>query len=76
MGVGQFLYRVAVSNILTIFYSFLTVFLFGVQYLKNPFKNPWAPKLRLMPPTRLTDPKYGMHKYVKVNVSTKSTLTF
>lgn len=69
MSVGQFLYRVAVSNVLTLVYSFLTVLLFGLQYLKNPFKNPWTPKLRLLPPARLLDTKYGLHKYIKVNVS-------
>lgn len=42
---------------------------FALVYLKNPFSNPWAQKLKLEPPARLTDPKYGVHKYIKVNVS-------
>ncbi|KAJ0179490.1 hypothetical protein K1T71_005202 [Dendrolimus kikuchii] len=33
----------------------------------NPFSNPWALKLRLVPPACLTDQKYGVHKYLKVN---------
>lgn len=42
---------------------------FGLAYIKNPFSSPWTQKLKLEPPSRLTDPKYGVHKYIKVNVS-------
>ncbi|CAG4951296.1 unnamed protein product [Parnassius apollo] len=47
--------------------SVLVLVLFAIAYLKNPFRNPWDLKLRLVPPANLTDPKYGVHKYVKAN---------
>lgn len=43
--------------------------MFAVVYLKNPFSSPWPQKLKLEPPARLTDPKYGAHQYVIANVS-------
>lgn len=61
--------RYVVSNILTVYYSALVLFSFLITFLKNPFKNPWEQKLVLVPPARLSDPKYGVHKYVKANVS-------
>ncbi|KAJ8727139.1 hypothetical protein PYW08_015536 [Mythimna loreyi] len=67
MSVSQWLYRVVVSNLLTLYYSIQILFMFALVYLKNPFSNPWAQKLKLEPPARLTDPKYGVHKYIKVN---------
>ncbi|XP_069355244.1 uncharacterized protein [Maniola hyperantus] len=33
----------------------------------NPFSDPWAMKLKLVPPACLFDPKYGVHKYIKAN---------
>lgn len=61
--------RFLVSNALTVYYSVITLISFAIAYLTNPFKNPWELKLRLMPPACLSDPKYGVHKYVKANVS-------
>ncbi|CAB3228632.1 unnamed protein product [Arctia plantaginis] len=43
------------------------LFVFALTYLKNPLRNPWAQKLKLEPPSKLTDPKYGVHKSLKVN---------
>ncbi|XP_068627934.1 epoxide hydrolase 3-like [Battus philenor] len=59
--------RFVISNILTLYYGFITLFGLAIAYLKNPFKNPWELKLVLVPPANLTDPKYGVHKYVKAN---------
>lgn len=61
------IYRFVWSNVLTVFYSFLALLMFAVEYLKNPFRSPWAQKLRLVPPKPLSDPIYGVHKYIKVN---------
>ena len=69
MSVCQCLHRVVVSNLLSLYYSIQMLFVFALVYLKNPFASPWAQKLKLEPPARLTDPKYGVHKYIKVNVS-------
>ncbi|XP_038213489.1 epoxide hydrolase 1-like [Zerene cesonia] len=67
MSVITLLKRFVVSNVLTLYYSMLVVFWFAVNYLKNPFRNPWTTKVRLEPPTRLSEPKYGVHKYIKAN---------
>lgn len=63
------LHRVVLTNLLTLYYSIQMLFVFVLVYLKNSFSSPWAQKLKLEPPVRLSDPKYGMHKYIKVNVS-------
>nr|XP_021183905.2 epoxide hydrolase 3 [Helicoverpa armigera] len=67
MSACHYLQRVVVSNLLTIYYNIQMLIIFAIVYLKNPFSNPWAQKLKLEPPARLTDPKYGVHKYIKVN---------
>ncbi|XP_049865624.1 epoxide hydrolase 3-like [Pectinophora gossypiella] len=67
MSVATYMHRWFVSLLLTIYYSILVLVMFVTTYLKNPFSNPWALKLKLEPPTCLTDPKYGVHKYTKVN---------
>lgn len=55
------------SKLLCAYYSCLVLFGFFVNFLKNPFADPWAQKLRLEPPSCLTDPKYGTHKYMIFN---------
>ncbi|XP_063375171.1 epoxide hydrolase 3-like [Cydia amplana] len=67
MSVLDAITRFVVFNLLTVYYSILTLGYFAVRYVKNPFADPWAQKLRLEPPACLTDPKYGVHKYIKVN---------
>ncbi|KAF9822842.1 hypothetical protein SFRURICE_000911 [Spodoptera frugiperda] len=67
MSVLLWLQRVVYYNLLTVYYNVLMLIGFAVVYIKNPFSSPWAQKLKLEPPARLTDPKYGMHKYIKVN---------
>lgn len=69
MSVTTFLHHFIVSNLLTLYYNVVVLVIFAINYLKNPFGDPWALKLRLEPPTLLSDPKYGVHKYIKVNVS-------
>ncbi|KPJ12514.1 Epoxide hydrolase 3 [Papilio machaon] len=59
--------RFFVANILTVCYSVLVLFKFLLIFLRNPLRNPWQQKLVLVPPARLSDPKYGVHKYVKAN---------
>ncbi|XP_013175462.1 PREDICTED: epoxide hydrolase 3-like [Papilio xuthus] len=59
--------RFFVSNFLTVYYSVLILFSFLLTFLRNPLKNPWEQKLVLVPPARLSDSKYGVHKYVKAN---------
>ncbi|XP_045492507.1 epoxide hydrolase 1-like [Colias croceus] len=67
MSVITLLKHFVVSNALTLYYSMAIVIGFAVNYFKNPFRNPWATKVRLEPPARLSDPKYGVHKYLKAN---------
>ncbi|XP_075972221.1 epoxide hydrolase 4-like [Anticarsia gemmatalis] len=67
MSACSYLQRVIVTNLLTIYYSLQLLLFIGLAYLKNPFSSPFAMKLKLEPPARLTDPKYGVHKYLKVN---------
>ncbi|CAH1635337.1 unnamed protein product [Spodoptera littoralis] len=67
MSVLLWLQRVVYYNLLTVYYNVLVLIGFAVVYLKNPFSSPWTQKLKLEPPARLTDPKYGVHKYIKVN---------
>ncbi|KAH9641888.1 hypothetical protein HF086_011638 [Spodoptera exigua] len=67
MSVFLWLQRVVYYNLLTVYYNVLMLIGFLVVYLKNPFASPWTQKLKLEPPARLTDPKYGVHKYIKVN---------
>ncbi|CAK1551971.1 unnamed protein product [Leptosia nina] len=66
MNVILLLKRFAIANVLTGVYSLATLFFIALNYIKNPFKN-WAPKVKLEPPSRLSDPKFGVHKYIKAN---------
>lgn len=69
MDIFKLLYRFVLTNVMTVVYVFLAFLAMLWNYIKNPFGDPWAQKLRLEPPPPLTDPKYGVHKYIKVNVS-------
>lgn len=70
----EYLKRFVLTNLLTLYYTGVALFYCAITYLKNPFSNPWAVKLKLEPPPQLTDPKYGVHKYIKVNVSINHVL--
>ncbi|XP_041973355.1 uncharacterized protein LOC121729034 [Aricia agestis] len=59
--------RFIVANCITTVRTVLALVYIAVSYLKNPFKSPWDAKLNLIPPARLSDPKYGTHKYIKAN---------
>ncbi|XP_039746247.1 epoxide hydrolase 4-like isoform X1 [Pararge aegeria] len=68
MSVLTIVYRFCLANVLTAYYCTLTVlFSFLPKYITNPFGDPWAMKMKLEPPASLRDPKYGLHKYIKVN---------
>ncbi|XP_026326655.1 epoxide hydrolase 4-like [Hyposmocoma kahamanoa] len=67
MSVQTYIYRFIVANFLTLYYNVCVLLMFAFNYMKNPFGDPFALKLRLEPPPCLTDPKYGTHKYIKVN---------
>lgn len=69
MSVQTYVYRFIVANFLTIYYNVCVLLTFVFNYMKNPFGDPFALKLKLEPPSCLADPKYGTHKYIKVNVS-------
>ncbi|XP_050362655.1 epoxide hydrolase 3-like [Nymphalis io] len=60
-------YRFVIANALTLLYTAKALVGIFINIILNPFKNPWAMKLKLEPPANLTDPKYGVHKYIKVN---------
>ncbi|XP_050672329.1 epoxide hydrolase 3-like [Leptidea sinapis] len=59
--------RFMAAKLLTLYHSLQVILFLLVTWLKNPFRNPWSVKLKLEPPARLTDPKYGTHKYLKAN---------
>ncbi|VVC91708.1 unnamed protein product [Leptidea sinapis] len=59
--------RFMTAKLLTLYHSLQVILFLLVTWLKNPFRNPWSVKLKLEPPARLTDPKYGTHKYLKAN---------
>lgn len=69
MELSTHLYRFTVVNVLTVFYNLLVLLLIGLNSVKSLFVNSSTPKRKLEPPACLTDPKYGVHKYIKVNVS-------
>lgn len=61
--------RFILANFYTVLNNILGIFFIIVTYLKNPFKCPWEVKRQLMPPPPLSDRQYGVHKYLKANVS-------
>lgn len=67
MSPCSYFQRVITTNLLTLYYTLKVIFMLALGCLIKPFSNPWALKLKLVPPARLTDPKYGVHKYIKVN---------
>ncbi|CAH2092306.1 unnamed protein product [Euphydryas editha] len=60
-------YRFIRANVKTLLGVIQALVFIFVTIVKNPFKNPWVTKLKLEPPAELTDPKYGVHKYIKAN---------
>ncbi|XP_026765361.2 epoxide hydrolase 4-like [Galleria mellonella] len=55
------------SNYFTILYSILALWTLTLNYVKNIFLSSSSQKRKLEPPACLFDPKYGLHKYIKVN---------
>lgn len=60
-------YRFILGNVLSLIAGIGACLGIIINILRNPFKNPWATKLKLEPPAALSDPKYGVHKYIKAN---------
>lgn len=54
--------------LLCLVYSITAAYKLLVIYVKNFSSQPWKPKDRPNPPAALSDPKYGVHKFVTVNV--------
>lgn len=54
---------------LCLFYTSIVAIALAVKYILNSGDEVWKPKERLIPPKCLSDPKYGEHKYMNVNVS-------
>lgn len=50
-------------------FSALSVVQLLVIYIKKFSTQPWKPKERPQAPACLTDPKYGVHEFVELNVS-------
>lgn len=63
------LINVAIVWSLAIYYSVLVCFSIAKDWLLRFDQKPWQSKTRNEPPECLKDPKYGVHKYVRVNVS-------
>lgn len=54
---------------LSIYYSVIVSVILVAEYLSIWQEKPWKCKKRDEPPKCLSDPKYGTHKYMLVNVS-------
>lgn len=63
------LINVAIVWSLAIYYSVLVCLSIAKDWLLRFDQKPWQSKTRNEPPECLKDPKYGVHKYVRVNVS-------
>ncbi|XP_013174998.1 PREDICTED: epoxide hydrolase 3-like [Papilio xuthus] len=59
--------RFFVANILTAVYSGLVAIVIFLGSLIHQLKNIGKQKPKFDPPASLTDPKYGVHKYIKAN---------
>lgn len=63
-------WRILVANIITVISSCIFVPLGVLSFIvKHPFRNPFKVNPVIDPPSRLSDPKYGTHKFIKANVS-------
>lgn len=58
-----------VTYSLCLFYSFLSVLYLGIRFLTKYHTKFWIPKVRKNPPACLSNPEFGDHKYIRVNVS-------
>lgn len=74
MSVLTVVKRFAVANFLTVFYCSIALFKLLLKYVTNPLGDMGPKKLKLEPPACLVDPKYGVHKYIKANVSTNNAI--
>lgn len=61
--------KVVVVWSLATYFSVVVGFHIAKDWLLRFHQKPWQSKKRDEPPKCLKDPKYGMHKYVRVNVS-------
>lgn len=59
------------TYVLCLFYSSLSIIYLLVKYIQNDPKF-WIPKLRKEPPACLSNPEFGTHKYIQLNVSNLS----
>ncbi|XP_053599760.1 epoxide hydrolase 1-like [Plodia interpunctella] len=60
-------YRCVLTYALSFLYTGLALAFLSINYVKKVFTDPGYKKLKLLRPTYLVDPKYGVHKYIKVN---------
>ncbi|CAH0721525.1 unnamed protein product, partial [Brenthis ino] len=67
MSLVTICYRFVLANVITLVTAVFGCLHIIFNILKNPFKNPWPTRLKLEPPVVLSDPKYGVHKYIKAN---------
>lgn len=62
----------AIAWILAVVFSGLIMLQLVYTYITRITSTPWQPKNRVLmeTPTCLNDPKYGVHKYLTINVIT------
>lgn len=65
-----------VTYSLCLFYSSLVVLYLGVSFLTKYHTKFWIPKVRKNPPACLSNPEFGEHKYIRVNVSSTNLLKY
>lgn len=58
-----------VTYSLCLFYSFLSVLYLAISFVTKYNSKFWVPKVRKNPPACLSNPAFGDHKYIRVNVS-------
>lgn len=66
------LFKYILVQIFIVLFSILATLRLIYTYIINFTSIPWQPKNRILmePPACLSDKKYGVHKYVTVNVRT------
>lgn len=63
------LIRKAILFSFCVFYTLVALYDLLILYVTKFSSQPWKPKDHSNAPACLTDPKYGVHKFAKVNVS-------
>ncbi|XP_013185844.1 epoxide hydrolase 1 [Amyelois transitella] len=67
MSFATIAYRYVLTYFLSLLYTALALIGLSFNYVKKVITDPGYKNLKLLRPNCLVDPKYGVHKYIKVN---------